>query len=69
MVNVFCKRGSINRKLVYLQMTPAKVKHFKVNRASEDDALILRDILNRECEKFGNYVIIGKDNTLILSWG
>ena len=49
-------------------MTPAKVKHFKVNRASEDDALILRDILNRECEKFGNYVIIGKDNTLILSW-
>ena len=49
-------------------MTPAKVKHFKVNRASGDDALILRDILNREGKKFGNYVIIGKDNTLILSW-
>src|SRR3989304_1234644 len=63
-----CKRGSINRKLVYLQITPAMVKHFKVNRASGDNALILRDILNREGKKFGNYVIIGKDNTLILSW-
>jgi len=64
----FASVDPLTGKLVYLQMTPTKVKHFKVNRASEDDALILRDILNRESKKFGNYVIIGKDNTLILSW-
>jgi len=64
----FASVDPLTGKLVYLQMTPTKVKHFKVNRASGNDALILRDILNRECEKFGNYVIIGKDNTLILSW-
>jgi poly-gamma-glutamate synthesis protein (capsule biosynthesis protein) len=64
----FASVDPLTGKLVYLQMTPTKVNHFKVNRASEDDALILRDILNREGKKFGNYVIIGKDNTLILSW-
>jgi hypothetical protein len=64
----FASVDPLTGKLLYLQMTPTKVKHFKVNRASEDDALILRDILNREGKKFGNYVIIGKDNTFILSW-
>jgi poly-gamma-glutamate synthesis protein (capsule biosynthesis protein) len=43
----FASVDPLTGKLVYLQMTPAKVKHFKVNRSSKDNALILRDILNR----------------------
>jgi Putative enzyme of poly-gamma-glutamate biosynthesis (capsule formation) len=40
-------------KLVHLQMTPTQVKRLKVNRASEADALWLRDTLNREGKRFG----------------
>ena len=53
-------------KLVYLQMTPMQIKLFKANRVSRADALWLRDILNRECKKFGTRVQLNKNNTLTL---
>ncbi len=55
-------------KLVRLQMTPTQMKRFKVNRPSREDALWLRDTLNREGKKFGNRVEMNKDNTLTLTW-
>ncbi len=55
-------------KLVSLQMVPTQVKHFKVNRASESDAIWLRDILNREGEKFGTRAELSEDNVLELQW-
>ena len=56
-------------RLVKLQMTPTQIKHFKVNRASKEDALWLADILNRESKKFGTGVELGKDNVLTLLRG
>jgi poly-gamma-glutamate capsule biosynthesis protein CapA/YwtB (metallophosphatase superfamily) len=53
-------------KLVQLQMTPTQIKHFKVNRASRDDALWLAHTLNREGRKFGVRVKLNEDNTLTL---
>ena len=35
-------------KLVQLQMTPTRMKRFRVNRAATADTLWLRDLLNRE---------------------
>jgi hypothetical protein len=37
-----------------------------VNRGSGQDGLLLRDILNREGERFGTRVDLWKDNILIL---
>jgi poly-gamma-glutamate synthesis protein (capsule biosynthesis protein) len=53
-------------KLVNLQMTPTQIKHFRVNRASKADALWLKDILNREGERFNTRVRLNQDNTLTL---
>jgi poly-gamma-glutamate synthesis protein (capsule biosynthesis protein) len=55
-------------KLVRLRMIPTQIKHFKVNRASKEDAIWLADILNREGEKFGARVKRSKDNVLTLHW-
>ena len=55
-------------KLVHLQMTPMQIKRFKANRVSRADALWLRDILNREGEKFGTRVQLNKNNTLTLQY-
>jgi len=53
-------------KLVRLQMTPIQIKHFRANRASKADTLWLRDVLNREGQKFGTQVEMNQDNTLTL---
>ncbi len=55
-------------RLVKLQMTPTQIKHFKVNRVRRADVSRLADILNREGEKFGTGVELGKDNVLTLLW-
>ncbi|MCI0574862.1 MAG: CapA family protein [Chloroflexi bacterium] len=55
-------------KLGRLQMTPTRIKRFKVNRASTPEALWLRDVLNREGQKLGTQVEMGKDLTLSLQW-
>ncbi|MBE9510233.1 MAG: CapA family protein [Bacteroidetes bacterium] len=53
-------------KLIRLQMIPTQIKHFKVNKASAADVLWLKNILNRECKRFGIRVELNKDNTLTL---
>lgn len=53
-------------KLVHLQMTPIKIKRFKLNRASREDALWLWERLNREGIEFGTRMELKEDNTLIL---
>ncbi|HMK77103.1 MAG TPA: CapA family protein [Thermodesulfobacteriota bacterium] len=55
-------------RLVQLQMTPTQIRHFKVNRASRDDALWLTHALNRERRKFGTRVKVDEDNRLALFW-
>jgi poly-gamma-glutamate capsule biosynthesis protein CapA/YwtB (metallophosphatase superfamily) len=55
-------------KLVMLQMTPTRIKHFKVNRASRDEARWLADVLNREGKKLGTTVDLSENNVLTLQW-
>jgi poly-gamma-glutamate capsule biosynthesis protein CapA/YwtB (metallophosphatase superfamily) len=55
-------------KLVHLQMTPTQTRRFRVNRAPSADVEWLKDLLNREGEKFGNRVVRNEDNILTLIW-
>jgi len=59
---------SATGKLIALHLTPTQIRRFRVNRASEDDALRLRDIINREGAQFGTGAILNKDNQLTLQW-
>lgn len=55
-------------KLLGLQMTPTKIRRFKVIRASNVDTLWLKDTLNREGASFGTNVIVSEGNRLTLQW-
>jgi len=55
-------------KLNQLQMTPTRIKYFKVNRASRDEARWLTDVLNREGKRLGTQVYLGENNVLTLQW-
>ncbi|SOD40817.1 CapA family protein [Nitrosovibrio sp. Nv4] len=54
--------------LISLDMTAMQIKHFRLYRASEEDARWLKNVLKREGEKFGTSVELGADNTLMLRW-
>jgi len=47
-------------------MIPTQIKYFKVNKARGEDALWLKNMLNREGKKFGTQVELNKDNSMIL---
>lgn len=54
--------------LADLRMVPMQIRHFRLNRASGNDALWLKDILNREGKKFGTSVELNTANSLTLRW-
>jgi poly-gamma-glutamate synthesis protein (capsule biosynthesis protein) len=54
--------------LVRLMMTPLRIKRFRLNRASREDARWLRDTLNREGRYLRTGVELNADNTLTLGW-
>lgn len=54
--------------LLELRMTPMQIKHFKLNRASAEDALWLSRRLTREGEEFGTRVELQPDGSLVLRW-
>ena len=54
-------------RLFRLEMIPTQIKHFKVNNASENDALWLSDVLNHESEKLGCNIELSK-GFLSLKW-
>ena len=64
----FATVNSANGKLVSLQMTPTRIRRFKVKRASSAAALWLMNTLNRECASFGTLVKLGRANRLTLHW-
>ncbi len=55
-------------KLLGLQMTPTRIRRFKVNLASKVDTLWLKDTLNKEGTTFGTKVEVIGDNRLTLQW-
>ena len=64
----FATVNSANGKLISLQMTPTRIRRFKINRASNTEATWLVNILNREGASFGNRVKLDRQNRLILHW-
>jgi poly-gamma-glutamate capsule biosynthesis protein CapA/YwtB (metallophosphatase superfamily) len=52
--------------LVELQMTPLKIKNFRLQRASRPDARWLQDTLNRCSRVFATRIELGEDNRLYL---
>lgn len=54
--------------LRHCTMTPLQIRRFRLNRASEQDALWLRDLLRREGAPLGTGVESGADGRLVLTW-
>ena len=62
----FVSLDSSTGKLVHLHMIPTQIKRLRVQRASREDVLWLRKILNREGSKFGTQVQWSGHKTLTL---
>jgi poly-gamma-glutamate capsule biosynthesis protein CapA/YwtB (metallophosphatase superfamily) len=50
--------------LVDLRLVPFRMSKFRLNRATREDAVWLRDTLDRESSKFGTRVTLNEDGTL-----
>ncbi len=55
-------------RLVRLRMTPTRIKNFRVNYASRDEAVWLLNVLNREGKALGTGAEVNDDNSLTLHW-
>jgi len=55
-----------NGKLVRLEMTPTRLKGFRINRASDGEAQWLAELLDREGRRFGTRVVRDEYNVLTL---
>jgi len=64
----FVQMDQTTGTLTGVQMKPTRMKGFRVQKASHDDALWLRDMLNREGKRFGTWVTMAEDTTLNLWW-
>ena len=64
----FATVNSASGKLISLQMTPTRMRRFKVKRASSAEALWLMNTLNREGASFGTRVNLERDDRLTLHW-
>ena len=64
----FAKIDPACGKLSQLQMIPTQIKRFRVIRASMDDTLWLKNILNREGNRLDTRVILDKDHIFSLRW-
>jgi poly-gamma-glutamate synthesis protein (capsule biosynthesis protein) len=64
----FLRMEPSSGRLVDLHMTPMRIKHFQLRRTSRQDALWLKDILDREASQFGTRVELSMENTLFLKW-
>jgi poly-gamma-glutamate synthesis protein (capsule biosynthesis protein) len=55
-------------RLVRLDVTPMRIRRFRVQRAAADEVSWLRDMLRREGEALGTGVDLNPDDTLTLRW-
>jgi poly-gamma-glutamate synthesis protein (capsule biosynthesis protein) len=56
------------RRLVRLELTPLRVRRFRLGRASADDARWLRDTLGRECAALGTRVEPTAEGRFAVGW-
>jgi poly-gamma-glutamate synthesis protein (capsule biosynthesis protein) len=64
----FAAIDPVSGDLTAVKLTPTRVRNFKVNLASRDEAQWLRDVLNREGRKLGTRVDLNPDQTLTVRW-
>jgi poly-gamma-glutamate synthesis protein (capsule biosynthesis protein) len=55
-------------RLLSLEMTPTRIRRFRVERAGTADRRWLRETLQRECGRFGGGIQEQADGTLVLHW-
>ena len=55
-------------KLARLQLIPTRINHFKVNRASGEDARWLQDVLTRESREMGVRIDGNADHSFTVRW-
>jgi len=55
-------------KLAGLRLIPFQLRRFRLNSASRQDALWLRDTLDRESAKLGARVLLNEDGALAVRW-
>jgi len=55
--------------LCALRIVPFRIAQFRLNRASDEEARWLHDMLNREGRALGTQVSLTEDNSLMLRWG
>jgi len=55
-------------RLLRFEMTPTRLKNFRINRASRKEAQWLVDVLNREGKPFNTRVTLSEDNHLTLQF-
>ena len=54
--------------LARLTMVPFQIRNFRLNRTTPEDALWLRDVLDRESSRFGGRVELDEAGSLRLEW-
>jgi poly-gamma-glutamate synthesis protein (capsule biosynthesis protein) len=55
-------------RLVRLELTPFRIRRFRLNRVSREEARWLPDTLNRECAKPGTRIVSTANDRLRLGW-
>lgn len=56
-------------RLVRLHLIPTRIRRFKINKASGDDARWLQDVLNREGKELGLRIDGNADYSFTVRWG
>jgi poly-gamma-glutamate synthesis protein (capsule biosynthesis protein) len=64
----FAGIDAVTGKLARLHMIPTQIRRMQVRRASTEDALWLKSVLNRESRAFGAWAELAKDKELVLQW-
>ncbi len=54
-------------RLVHVKLVPMRIKRFKLNRASKEEARLLAGILSRESKRFGTEIVSSENKDLTLS--
>ncbi len=55
-------------KLMRLELVPLRMRNFKLNYVTNEDALWMENMLNREGENLGTSVEVKDDKTFLLKW-
>jgi len=57
-----------SRRLLGLEMTPLRIRRFRLERARREEAAWLRDMFTREGRAFNTAAELNADLTLTLAW-